>query len=675
MKPTVLLVLIMLSCMVRPSLAQTPNPVTKGEIRGKISESETKKPIDFANVTLLNSKGLVVAQERSDDNANFIFKKLDSGFYNIKVTYLGFYNIEITNIQVRPNAITFQNILMKKGEGTALQCMVIASKPPLIRADGVAEKPLPSGTLKSTGTRNVNSLANLAAGVDSRAGSGPTIRGSRADGTAYYMDGVRVQGNTNGSAPTTIKNDETYVKIKENQFKLTRTDPLSTFSIDVDKASYAIVRRYLNDQQLPPKDAVRIEELINYFPYAVEQGSSSHPFMVKTEVTTSPWDATRKLLHIILKAPEIVMEKAPASNLVFLIDVSGSMESPDKLYLLKDCMRLLTKQLREQDQITIVVYAGAAGVVLEPTKGDDKEEILNAIERLSAGGSTAGGAGIQLAYTMARKHFKVGGNNRIILATDGDFNVGVSSPEELTKLIEKERESGVFLSVLGFGTGNLKDETMETLADKGNGNYNYIDNILEGKKVLVNEIGGTLFTVAKDVKIQLEFNPQYVKSYRLLGYENRLLNHEDFNDDKKDAGEIGAGHCVTAIYELITSADEVPSGIDTLKYQQQALTAAGKGNELLTVKVRYKLPQGSESNKFEIPVSNSDKIFSEASNEMKFALSVAMFAMKLRNSSFVKKISYQQIIDISKASKGTDDDGYRAEMIKLIATAELLASR
>lgn len=670
MKPTVLLVLIMLSCMVRPSLAQTQTPSLKGEIRGKLIDSRTKKPIDYASVTILNHKGIVAAQVRSDDDGNYICKNLDAGLYSIKVSYLGYQSVEITSVKVDPDTITFQNIPMEKRDGE-LRSVTIVAKPPLIRPDGISEKTYRMDGM-STGTRNTNSISNSTSGVDSRSGGTPTIRGSRADGTAYYIDGVRVQGS---SAPTTIKNDETYVKINENQFKLTRTEPLSTFSIDVDKASYAIVRRYLNDQQLPPNDAVRIEELINYFPYAVEQVASPHPFMVKTEVTSSPWDATHKLVHIILKAPEIKMEKAPASNLVFLIDVSGSMESADKLYLLKDCMRLLTRQLREQDKITIVVYAGAAGMVLEPTRGDRKEEIMDAIDRLSAGGSTAGGAGIQLAYSIARKHFKEGGNNRIILATDGDFNVGVSSREDLTQLIEKERESGVFLSVLGFGTGNLKDETMETLADKGNGNYNYIDNILEGKKVLVNEIGGTLFTVAKDVKIQLEFNPQYVKSYRLLGYENRLLNNEDFNDDKKDAGEIGAGHCVTAIYELITSAAEIPSGVDTLKYQQQALTDAGKGNELLTVKVRYKLPQATESSKFEIPVANSENVFSEASNEMKFALSVAMFGMKLRNSSFVKKITYQQIIEMSKASRGTDDDGYRAEMIKLIETAQLLASR
>lgn len=424
-------------------------------------------------------------------------------------------------------------------------------------------------------------------------------------------------------------------------------------------------------------DAVRIEELINYFPYQIEQTHSIHPFSIKTEVSNSPWDTSHKLVHITLKAPEIKMDQAPASNLVFLIDVSGSMQSPDKLDLLKDCLRLLTKQLRPEDKVSIIVYAGAAGMVLEPTSGNHKNEILNAIDGLSAGGSTAGGAGIQLAYSIARKHFIDTGNNRVILATDGDFNVGITNINDLTKLIEKERESGVFLSVLGFGMGNLKDETMETLADKGNGNYNYIDQLLEGKKVLVNELGGTLFTVAKDVKIQVEFNPNYVKSYRLIGYENRLLNNEDFNDDKKDAGEIGAGHCVTAIYEVITYENETTPKVDVddLKYQQTQLTALGKGNELLTIKVRYKKPAEAKSTKFEIAVLNTDASFYNATKEMQFSVSVAMFGMKLRNSPFIKDITYDKLIQISKSSKGSDEDGYRSEMIKLIEKAQLIASR
>ncbi len=675
MKNQLFLVLIMLSCMIRPSQAQPKLQTLKGEIRGKVLDSITKKPLDYVSVTILNDQSVIVAQVLTDDDGGYIVKQLEPGIYTVKVSNLGYFNMSITQVVVKADEISFVNIPMNiDSQGVALQEVCVVRKRPLIDADGVNKTTRTSKEIIALPQRNVNSIANTMAGVDSRSGATPTFRGSRADGVVYYIDGVRVPGN-NSSAPTTYSTDETYVKIKENQFKSTQSDPLSTFSIDVDKASYAVVRRYLNDKQLPPQDAVRIEELINYFPYEVEPTTSVHPFSIKTEVATSPWDTTHKLVHIILKAPEIKMEQAPASNLVFLIDVSGSMQSADKIELLKDCMRLLTKQLRSQDKVSIVVYAGAAGMVLEPTSGKHKAEILAAIDALSAGGSTAGGAGIKLAYSTARKHFIEGGNNRIILATDGDFNVGITSIDDLTKLIEKERESGVFLSVLGFGSGNLKDETMETLADKGNGNYNYIDQILEGKKVLVNEIGGTLFTVAKDVKIQLEFNPNYVKSYRLIGYENRLLNNEDFNDDRKDAGEIGAGHCVTAIYELVTSESEVSAKVDELKYQQQQLTDKGNSNELLTVKVRYKQPNEITSTKFEVPVLNNSIAFQDASNEMRFALSVAMFGMKLRNSVFVKEVTYHQIIEMSKASKGADDEGYRSEMIKLIETAELIASR
>lgn len=674
MKRFVFLVLIMLSCMIRPSQAQHKSPSLKGEIRGKVLDAKTQKPIDYVSVTI-ERNGVVKAQVLTEDDGSYAAKQLDSGTYTIKVTNIGYRNAVVTNVEVHADEIAFVNVKMELNpNGTVLQDVVIVRQKPLIDPDGVNKNTKISKMIMALPQRNANSISNTVSGVDSRSGSTPNFRGARADGTAYYIDGVRVQGD-NRSAPTTIPSDETYVKIKENQFKSTKVEPLSTFSVDVDKASYAIVRRYLNSQHLPPQDAVRIEEMINYFPYAIEKQSSEHPFSIRTEVATAPWDATHKLVHIVLKAPEIKMEKAPASNLVFLIDVSGSMMSADKLPLLKECMRLLTEQLRREDKVSIVVYAGAAGMVLEPTHGDEKDEILKAIETLSAGGSTAGGAGIELAYKTARKHFIKEGNNRIILATDGDFNVGVTSINDLTQLIEKERESGVFLSVLGFGAGNLKDETMETLADKGNGNYNYIDQILEGKKVLVNEMGGTLFTVAKDVKIQIEFNPNFVKSYRLLGYENRLLNNEDFNDDRKDAGEIGAGHCVTAIYELITKEETSPAKIDDLKYQQQQLTERAKGNELLTVKVRYKLPDENKSVKFEKTVLNTETPYTLASTEMRFALSVAMFGMKLRNSPFVKDVSYKQIIEMSKASKGIDDEGYRAEMIKLIETAQLLAAR
>lgn len=676
MKRMSFMVLIMLSCMVRPSQAQhkskAPSPL--GEIRGKVTDAKTGKALDYIAVTLTQN-GTVVSQVLTDDEGSYVMKYIKPGEYVIKVANMGYRNTVVKGIHVKADEISFVSIKMESNpDGVVLSEVVIMRKKPLIDPDGVNKSTKTSKEIMALPQRSANMIANTVPGVDSRSGNTPNFRGSRADGTAYYVDGVRVN-SSNPAVPTTIPSDETYVKITENQFKSTKSDPLSTFSIDVDKASYAIVRRYLNSRQLPPQDAVRIEEMINYFPYNYKDETSPHPFYMHTEVTNAPWDSSHKLVHIVLKAPEIKMEEAPASNLVFLIDVSGSMSSDDKLPLLKECMRLLTKQLRSKDKVSIVVYAGAAGLVLSPTDGDDRHKILNAIDRMSAGGSTAGGAGIQLAYEIARKEFIKDGNNRVILATDGDFNVGITDIDDLTKMIEKERESGVFLSVLGFGSGNLKDETMETLADKGNGNYNYIDQLLEGKKVLVNEVGGTLFTVAKDVKIQIEFNPAFVKSYRLLGYENRLLNNEDFNDDKKDAGEIGAGHCVTAIYELVTAEDTKKTKVDDLKYQQSQLTEAGKGEELLTIKVRYKQPTASNSVKFEVPVVNRYQSFAAASTEMRFALSVAMFGMKLRNSPYMNHVSYNEILKLSKSAKGSDDEGYRAEMIQLIETAQLLATR
>lgn len=381
-----------------------------------------------------------------------------------------------------------------------------------------------------------------------------------------------------------VHNTEEYEGINENIFHGALKNPLSTFSIDVDAASYSNMRRFLNNGALPPKDAVRIEEMVNYFNYDYSQPDNKDPFSINTEISVAPWNQKHKLVHIGLQGRKIATENLPPSNLVFLIDVSGSMNSANRLPLLKSAFKMLVNELRPQDNVAIVVYAGAAGVVLPSTAGNDKETILNALNQLTAGGSTAGGAGIKLAYEIAQQNFKKGGNNRVILATDGDFNVGVSSNAEMERLIEEKREGGVFLTVLGFGMGNYKDSKMETIADKGNGNYAYIDNILEAKKVFVNEFGGTLFTIAKDVKIQVELNPAKVKAYRLIGYENRALRNEDFNNDKKDAGELGAGHTVTALYEIIpVGVDSKFDPIDDLKYQESKISSeAFKSKELMT---------------------------------------------------------------------------------------------
>ncbi len=495
-------------------------------------------------------------------------------------------------------------------------------------------------------------------------------------------------------------NTEGYATIHENGFKDVLHNPLSTFSIDVDRASYSNVRRFINMGQKPPIDAVRIEEMINYFSYDYPQPEGDHPFTVTTGFSTCPWNSKHQLLHIGLQGRAIEKENLPPSNLVFLIDVSGSMNSHNKLPLLKSSFRLLVNEMRPEDRVAMVVYAGAAGVVLESTPGSEKEKILSALNNLQAGGSTAGGAGLQLAYKIAEQNLLKEGNNRIILATDGDFNIGQSSDAEMERLIEKEREKGIFITVLGFGMGNYKDSKMETIADKGNGNYAYIDNVQEANKMLVSEFGGTLFTIAKDVKFQLEFNPVHVKGYRLVGYENRLLNDEDFNDDTKDAGEMGAGHTVTALYEIIpASAEGDVVDIDPLKYQSagdesanhkhragrsvrkengsegRAVVRSGDySDELLTIKLRYKQPDGDKSMLYEQPVAARLEAFENTSDNLRFAAAVAMYGMILRESGYLKQGSIEDALQMARGARGTDHEGYRGEFIKMVNTsASLLA--
>jgi Ca-activated chloride channel family protein len=469
-------------------------------------------------------------------------------------------------------------------------------------------------------------------------------------------------------------NTEAYNVISENRFLAASANPLSTFSIDVDAASYSNVRRFLSQGALPPKDAVRLEELVNYFPYRYPDRSGRHPFAVSTEVGPCPWEPEHRLVRIGLQARHVPTRDLPPSNLVFLIDVSGSMMSPDKLPLVQQAFRALVRELRARDRVAIVVYAGAAGLVLPSTSGADKAAILDAIDRLQAGGSTAGGAGLRLAYDVAREHFDAEGNNRVILATDGDFNVGVSSDAEMVRLVEKRREEGTFLTVLGFGIGNLKDSKMEQMADKGNGHYAYIDSFREAQKVFVQEFGGTLFTVAKDVKIQVEFNPARVQSYRLLGYENRLLAKEDFADDRKDAGEMGSGHSVTALYEVVpVGATPLAGGDDSLTYQRVDVRPEAKRSaELLTVRVRYKDPQGSTSRLLETPVTN--RAAGAGSEDMRFASAVAEFALLLRDSEHRGRASYEQVLALARGARGEDEQGYRGEFIGLVESARTLGA-
>ena len=471
-------------------------------------------------------------------------------------------------------------------------------------------------------------------------------------------------------------NTEEYDRIYENRFLLAQQNPLSTFSIDVDTASYSNVRRFINSNQFPYKDAVRIEEMINYFSYDYPQPKKDHPFSITTEISSCPWNAAHRLIHIGLQGKTLESRQLPSSNLVFLLDVSGSMGQPNKLPLLQKAFRLLVNELGPKDRVSIVVYAGAAGLVLPSTEASKKEAIVSAIERLSAGGSTAGGAGIKLAYKVAQENFIQEGNNRIILATDGDFNIGVSSTSELVRMIEDYRKKGIFLTILGFGMGNYKDGRMEQLADKGNGNYFYIDNLMEAKKVFVNDMRGTLFTIAKDVKLQLEFNPAKVKAYRLIGYENRILNKEDFADDTKDAGELGAGHTVTALYEIIPfgSEEEVP-GVDELKYQDNEISPkAFKNKEILTLKLRYKKPDGRKSKLIVHPLQDKNIVLARTSDNFKFSASVAAFGMLLRDSEFKGDAGYESVLELARSGKGNDHFGYRAEFIQLVEKCSLLDS-
>ncbi|NRA92390.1 MAG: von Willebrand factor type A domain-containing protein [Psychroserpens sp.] len=483
---------------------------------------------------------------------------------------------------------------------------------------------------------------------------------------------IRTKGKRNNPNISLISDflNESYKNIQENAFKSAKLTPLSTFSIDVDKASYSNIRRMINDGLRIPKHAVKIEEMVNYFDYAYEQPKGEHPFSIFTETVKTPWHPDTKLVRIGIQGKAYENDNLPASNLTFLIDVSGSMDSNKKLPLLKNAFKLLVNQLRDKDRVSIVVYAGAAGVVLKPTSGKNKEQIIHALSKLKAGGSTAGGAGIELAYQLAQKNFVKGGNNRVILATDGDFNVGASSDEAMENLIVEKRKSGVFLSVLGFGYGNYKDSKLEILADKGNGNHAYIDNMQEAQKVFGKEFGGTLFTIAKDVKIQVEFNPNKVEGYRLIGYENRMLADQDFVDDTKDAGELGSGHSVTALYEVI------PKGVDSkylknspdLKYTSNTLEST-YSDELFTVKFRYKKPDESKSIEM-IHIQND--VESEISADLSFASAVALFGMRLRDSKYDNNAPVSKIIELARNGKANDNNGYRSEFIRLVETYEVV---
>lgn len=560
--------------------------------------------------------------------------------------------------------------LRKKREVAYSPVYLPPMKPAEVQADATPEfhEEAPAPGAPATFSLAKGGIATARNMQSVSAGPAPAHEFDRSD---RYRDIRRPSGEFNTAA---------YDHILENAFLDAKDNPLSTFSIDVDTASYSNVRRFINEGSFPPKDAVRVEEMINYFTYDYAQPSDGKPFAVHVDAVSCPWETSHRLVRIGLKGKEIATDKRGPSNLVFLLDVSGSMTPAERLPLVKQAMRLLVEKLTENDRVAIVVYAGASGLALPSTLGNEKEKILSALESLEPGGSTNGAEGIQLAYKIAADNFIKGGVNRVILATDGDFNVGVTSQGDLIRLIEEKAQSGVFLSVLGVGTDNLKDSTMQKLADKGNGNYAYLDSLDEARKVLVQQMNGTLVTIAKDVKIQVEFNPARVASYRLIGYEKRMLRKEDFNNDKVDAGEIGAGHTVTALYEVVpvgastNPAASVPP-VDALKYSSNERPTSAQSttsNEMLTVKLRYKKPDGDNSELVERALTDADGKFENAPLDLKFAAAVAEFGMILRDSEYKGNGTFAAVLEWAQEGKGSDANGYRSGFIELVRKAQAL---
>jgi Ca-activated chloride channel family protein len=603
-----------------------------GIIRGYVFDSQGN-PVPGVTITAKNIKTGVESKAFTDPNGFFLLPTLAFGPYKVKA--------ELAGIE----SATLKGELSSKKK---ILTLTFKFKRPVMREleEKLADKAYVEGV-----------VSGVTGGVKKQ------VAQRTRPGEAPFPASYHHQFNT-----------EEYDRIYEIGFRDALTTPLSTFSIDVDTASYANIRRFIQNNQFPYKDAVRIEEMINYFSYDYPLPKNKHPFAVYTEISNCPWNPAHRLVHIGLQGKKLAMKDLPQSNLVFLLDVSGSMQPANKLPLLKTAFKLLVSELGERDRVAIVVYAGAAGLVLPSTPASQKDTILKAIEKLEAGGSTAGGAGITLAYKVAEENFITKGNNRVILATDGDFNVGVSSTSALVRMIEEKREKGVFLTILGFGMGNYKDGRMEQLADKGNGNYHYIDNLLEAKKVFIDDMRGTLFTIAKDVKLQIEFNPAKVKAYRLIGYENRMLKKEDFDDDTKDAGELGAGHTVTALYEIIPygSKEEIP-GIEDLKYQTTKIDPrAFKSKELLTLKLRYKRPDREKSRLIESALVDRSIELAKTSENFKFSAAVAGFGMLLRDSEFKGDTDFDSILKLAQEGRGPDRHGYRAEFIKLVEMCRLL---
>jgi len=703
----------------------TQTRLSQTVLTGKVTDSKEV----LIGATIKVFKGNTLINAATTDFKGDYRIELSPDTYDVQCTYTGFQVFTQKNVKVELDKVNTLDFALSNA--TVLDEVIISSyKVPLIEQDQTSSgQTLTSDQIKSLPTRDAKAKKASTVGAGSVDGGKVDARGSRANGTNYYVDGIRVSGGVppvqdaqqltvaterksesakiaNQPAPsTTMPNDkkketpmgyavagkpvhdplddisrEQYNRILENPFQDAKSNGISTFSIDVDAASYANIRRFLNANQLPPRDAVRIEEMINYFDYQYDAPRSGrHPFEVNTEIAPCPWNPNNRLMTIGIQGEKIDVGQLPASNLVFLIDVSGSMSSENKLPLVKQSLSMLTDQLRPNDRVAIVVYAGAAGLVLESTSGADKPKIKAALEALASGGSTAGGAGIKLAYETARKNLIANGNNRVILCSDGDFNVGQSSEDELVKLIENERKSGVYLTILGYGMGNYQDGKMQSLADKGNGNHAYIDQLSEAKKVLMQEFGGTLFAIAKDVKLQLHFNPAQVAGYRLIGYENRMLATEDFHDDNKDAGELGAGHRVTAIYEIVPVGQTLPP----LTKADSALVVVAKpdtsvtvgNNDLMVLQLRYKKPKGEQPSQLMEYRLNAAALDRKAESEnFLLASSIAEFGLLLRDSKYKGSANYEQAISRAKEAAKNDPNGYRKELVQLMEKAQAIAA-
>lgn len=645
------ILLALASVAVPPATVQAAAVASDGTINGVVTHEKTKAKIPNA-VVILECTCLQGTRETTTNaNGLYAFRDLPPGDYTITI--------------LSGQAKSTKRVELPRGAKFRANFSVDPKKDfkrvVRVKANPVAQETSVGRTVSMEEFRNIpvgnSSGRDFTSVVESSASASRDSAGITLGGTT---SSVRVANEP--------FNREGYEHITSNDFLTSADRPMSTFSVDVDTASYANVRRFITQGSLPPPGAVRIEELINYFDYDYQAPKGEKPVTVNWEIAECPWNDANLLARIGLQTKHIDSEETPPRNLVFLLDVSGSMNQADKLPLLKSGMQLLVDNLREQDTVSIVVYAGSAGTVLPPTPGDEKIDIRNAIAALGAGGSTNGAGGIRLAYDLAQRHFVKGGVNRVILGTDGDFNVGTSSNDELVDLIEKKRETGVFLSVLGFGTGNLQDHKMELLADKGNGNYAYIDSMEEAQKVLVEEAGSTLVTVAKDVKLQVEFNPAKVASYRLVGYENRLLADEDFEDDKKDAGEMGAGHSVTALYEIVPTSDEPPPRrVRKLRYQTgRTPTSHAATDEWMTVAIRYKRPDGDRSRLLEVPMRGRPNPVAKASTDFRFAAAVAAYGMELRGSPHKGKTSLGMVKRLASGARGRDLNGYRAEFIDLV---------